>query len=154
MKTSAQGIAFIKLKEGITLVPKQDSGGYSIGYGHYVSNLSSLPSSISMAQADAYFSQDLATAENAVNQNMTSTALTQQQFDALVDYTYNRGTGAADLPSVNAQLASSGAAAVATTIRTSGLGCGKDGLKVRRNEEAALMTNTASVVGGKYQFPS
>ncbi|TKB97080.1 lysozyme [Pedobacter cryophilus] len=67
---------------------------YSIGYGHQIRpNESHLKTStITRAQADVLFEKDLIQYENAVNK--ASKPLSQNQFDALVSFAYNAGTGA------------------------------------------------------------
>lgn len=93
MKTSQNGINVIKQFEGCRLqaykaVPTEKC--YTIGYGHYGSDV--LPNmTITQAQADAFLAQDLAKYENSVN--ATGLKLNQNQFDALVSFTYNCGSG-------------------------------------------------------------
>lgn len=67
---------------------------YSIGYGHQIlpGEKYLLTTTLTKAQADAIFNKDLLTYEAAVNR--TKRALTQNQFDALVSFAYNAGTGA------------------------------------------------------------
>lgn len=67
---------------------------YSIGYGHQIlpGEKHLLTATLSKAQADAIFEKDLLKYETAVN--ATKRSLTQNQFDALVSFAYNAGTGA------------------------------------------------------------
>lgn len=64
---------------------------YTIGYGHYGADVQP-DQTITQAEADAMFSRDLKRYEDAVNNQ--GMLLTQAQFDALVDFAYNCGTGA------------------------------------------------------------
>ncbi len=96
MKISEQGVAFIKTQEGLRLTPYQDvAGNWTIGYGHLMSaeDLKKWPpgSVISQDTADAILLQDLLGAEKGVN-DLVQVSLTQSQFDALVDFTFNLGT--------------------------------------------------------------
>ena len=64
---------------------------YTIGYGHYGADVA-VDMTITQAEADRLFQQDLQRFEKAVND--LGMLLSQQQFDALVDFAYNCGTGA------------------------------------------------------------
>lgn len=93
MKTSKNGIELIKKFEGCRLTaykPVITEKYYTIGYGHYGADVKQ-GMKITHAQADAYLKADLVKFENSVNSlNLT---LTQNQFDALVSFTYNCGAG-------------------------------------------------------------
>lgn len=92
MTTSDSGIAFIKSFEGLKLTAYRDSGGVlTIGYGH-TGGLHEAET-ITEAQAEAFLAQDLIPAENAANAHV-KVPMTQNQFDALVDFTFNLGIGA------------------------------------------------------------
>lgn len=66
---------------------------WTIGYGHYGPDIYE-GMSITEAQANAYFEQDIKAYEKAVNDwnDEYSLKLTQNEFDALVSITYNFGT--------------------------------------------------------------
>lgn len=93
MNTSANGINLIKSFEGCKLKaykPVAAEPCYTIGYGHYGSDVR--PNMvISQAQAEAYLAQDLTKYEKSVNS--LGIALNQNQFDALVSFAYNCGSG-------------------------------------------------------------
>lgn len=90
MQISAIGLNLIKQFEGCHLTAYKDPIGIpTIGYGH--TKGVKLGQKITQAQADSYLKQDLATAEKAVN--ALKYTLNQNQFDALVSFTYNCGTG-------------------------------------------------------------
>lgn len=91
MKTSLTGIDLIKRFEGCRLsaykaVPTEQF--YTIGYGHYGADV--VPNmTITQAAADALLVKDLERFEYQVND--TGLSLNQNQFDALVSFTYNCG---------------------------------------------------------------
>ena len=91
-KISENGLALIKRFEGLRLTAYQDSVGvWPIGYGH-TSSVSE-GQTITQTQADAYLRADCANAEKAVNRYMAVYQWNQNQFDALVSFTYNCGAG-------------------------------------------------------------
>lgn len=89
---SKNGLALIRRFEGCRLTAYQDSSGvWTIGYGH-TSGVSK-GQTITQAQADAYLRTDCANAEKAVNRYMDTYHWNQNQFDALVSFTFNCGAG-------------------------------------------------------------
>lgn len=89
MKISEKGLNLIKQFEGCPLTAYKDPVGIpTIGYGHTKSV--KLGMKITQAQADAYLKQDIAIAEEAVN-NLPYD-LNINQFSALVSFTFNCGT--------------------------------------------------------------
>ena len=92
MKTSKNGIDFIKRHEGLELKAYQCSAGvWTIGYGH--TGGVKPGEMIAPAQAEAYLAADLAKYEAAVN-SAAIPGLNQNQFDALVSLAYNIGAAA------------------------------------------------------------
>jgi lysozyme len=92
MRTSEAGIEQIKAFEGFRTMPYKDTGGrLTVGYGHLIVPGDGLVegSPITMGQATSILRNDLQAAENCVNS--TGTALTQNEFDALVSFVYNLG---------------------------------------------------------------
>lgn len=84
------GLQLIESFEGLRLQSYQDSVGvWTIGYGHTMGVQSG--QTITQPQAEAFLQQDLATAEGAVN-NLGET-FTDNQFAALVSFTFNLGAG-------------------------------------------------------------
>lgn len=71
-------------------------GDYTIGYGHKITSQPEfsdyLGKTISRSEGEALFQRDLATAEDAVRRNVIQ-PLTQNQFDALVDFAFQAGEG-------------------------------------------------------------
>ena len=94
MKASGKIMDYIKSKEGCELTAYKLEGEtyYTIGYGHYGPDVSK-GQTITKAQADALFAQDLKNYEAAVNVYIDNyrISLNQNQFDALVSFTYNCG---------------------------------------------------------------
>src|SRR4051794_16225091 len=92
MQTSDAGIALIKEFEGFSAAPYKDGAGLmTIGYGHKIQP-GELFDRISDDTADALLRDDLQEAEDAVNRLVT-VALNQNQFDAMVSFTFNLGEG-------------------------------------------------------------
>lgn len=91
MTYSKQGLALTESFEGCRLTAYQDSTGrWTIGYGHtwmvYAGD------TCTAGQAETWLIGDVAWAERAVNRLVTA-QLTQGEFDALVDFTFNLGIG-------------------------------------------------------------
>ena len=90
MKTSPKGIALIKEFEGLRLKAYLCPGGvWTIGYGHTAGVKPGMV--ISEAQAEEYLKADLISFERYLNG--LGLALNQNQFDALISFIYNVGTG-------------------------------------------------------------
>lgn len=95
MKLSNNGLALIKSFEGVRLTAYKAVSTeqyYTIGYGHYGPDVKK-DMKITQSQADAYLKSDVARFEKAVNNNV-KVPINQNQFDALVSFTYNCGEGA------------------------------------------------------------
>lgn len=90
MKTSKNGIELIKQFEGLRLNSYQCSAGkWTIGYGHCSKDVKP-GMTINKVQAEEMLVHDLEIYEKAVNRNI-KVELNQNQFDALVSWTYNLG---------------------------------------------------------------
>ena len=90
MNISPKGIALIKEFEGLRLKAYLCPGGvWTIGYGHTASVKPGMV--ISEAQAEEYLKADLVRFERYLNG--LGLALNQNQFDALISFIYNAGTG-------------------------------------------------------------
>ena len=92
MKSSDKLIALIKEFEGFSPKAEYDYGQYSIGYGT-VCDPDDYPDGITETQADKLLREHLTKYEKRVNTFVAkySLSLKQQQFDALVSFTYNLG---------------------------------------------------------------
>jgi len=129
--TNQAGLELIESFEGLRLTSYQDSVGvWTIGYGH---TQGVQPGQIiTQQQAQAFLQQDLGVAEAAVNK--LGLTLTDNQFAALVSFTFNLGAG-----NLN-KLMSQGIAAAADRILLFDHAGGKvlPGLTRRRQAERAL----------------
>lgn len=93
MTISDAGVALVERHEGFRAQVYKDGAGYpTIGYGHRLKDGESFPNGITLEQGTELLKQDLQTAETAVN-TLVKVPLSQPQFDALVDFTYNVGAG-------------------------------------------------------------
>ena len=93
MKTSEKGKELIKSFEGVRLtaykcVPSEIY--YTIGYGHYGKDVTP-DMIISREEANNLFNKDIVKYEKCVNAYMDIYNFNQNQYDALVSFTYNCG---------------------------------------------------------------
>ena len=87
---SENGLILTEKSEGVMLTSYQDSGGvWTIGYGHTGPDVGP-DQSITREQAEQLLEQDLLSAEQTVNQYV-EVPLSQEEFDALVDFVFNVG---------------------------------------------------------------
>lgn len=90
MNTSSQGVSLIKSFEGCRLIAyKCPAGVWTIGYGHTAGVKEG--DTITQEQADDYLRNDLEKYEKAVLNYDAIYNFNQNQFDALVSFTYNCG---------------------------------------------------------------
>ncbi len=90
---SEEGLNFIKRKEGLKPEMYLDSAGHrTIGYGHRVlpNEIEEFRTSIDGNRALQLLARDVEWAEKAVRRSV-KVPLSQQQYDALVSFTYNIG---------------------------------------------------------------
>jgi GH24 family phage-related lysozyme (muramidase) len=93
MKVSQPGLEFIKNEEGCVLHVYNDQAGYpTIGVGHLIKPGGEF-TTLTESEALDLLAKDLKVAEDAV-QGSVRVPLSQNQFDALVSFTFNVGTGA------------------------------------------------------------
>lgn len=92
MKTSQNGINLIKQFEGCRLTAyKCPAGRWTIGYGH-TSGVKA-GQKITRKQAEQFLKSDLKQFEKGV-EKVVKVSLNQNQFDALISFSYNCGLGA------------------------------------------------------------
>jgi len=115
LKTSKNGLEFISRWEGVVLQPYMDVGGlWTIGIGHLITpydSFSTIPNEkvkallkskdrshpysellISREEALEFLARDIVDVETALNRDIR-VPLNQNQFDALVSFGFNCGTG-------------------------------------------------------------
>jgi lysozyme len=96
LATSGQGIALIKFFEGFAARPYLCPANYwTVGYGHVITHAEkgSFTAPLDESAATELLMRDLVRFEQAVRR-LVKVALNQQQFDALVSFTFNLGAGA------------------------------------------------------------
>lgn len=146
-KISANGLAFLKRKEGCKLTSYQDSGGvWTIGYGHTKTAKPGM--TISYQQAEMLLKQDIQFFERALSSNI-NTSLTQSMVDALISFTYNLGPGKASRTSqVGSLINNRQHLAAANSMLSYNTVKGKvsRGLTDRRNEERQLFLSQGTNV--------
>jgi spore coat assembly protein SafA len=151
---SAQGLDLIKGFEGLRLSAYQDSAGvWTIGYGHTAGVKPG--DRISAAQAEQFLRSDVQWAEDAVRKHV-KVPITQQQFDALVSFTFNLGAGALQKSTLLSKLNQGDyAGAQAEFGRWVNAGGQRlEGLVRRRAEEARLFGSSGPADGGAAPAPS
>lgn len=90
MKTSQRGIDLIKQFEGLRLTAYKCSAGvYTIGYGHTRGVKRGMK--ITEEEASAYLTADLRNSEKAVERYDVIYHWNQNEYDALVSFTFNCG---------------------------------------------------------------
>ena len=149
MELTKAGLELIKKYEGLRLTaykPVSTEKYWTIGYGHYGADVTQ-GMTITEAQAEAYLRSDVAKFEKYVN--ATGLLLNQNQFDALVSFTYNCGPG-----NLKKLIANRTLAEIADAIPLYNKGGGKvlPGLVKRRAEEQKLFNTGLSVASAKPTF--
>lgn len=93
MRFSDMGMELLKRSEGFRSHVYRDVAGFpTIGYGHRLLHPDSFSNGIDEPQAANLLASDVRDAEQAI-QRLVKVPLTQGQYDALVDFTFNLGTG-------------------------------------------------------------
>lgn len=93
MRTGEAGIALIKQFEGLELEAYKDIAGiWTIGYGHTGADVEP-GMRITEAEAERLLAQDLRPREARIGR-LIEVSLNQNEFDAIVCFTYNVGTEA------------------------------------------------------------
>lgn len=155
MNISQTGLELIKKYEGCRLKSyKCPAGVWTIGYGHTAGVKEG--QTITQAQAEQYLKEDMVKYEGYVEKYVSLT-LNQNQFDALVSFTYNCGAGNLQKLVKNRNHAQ---IAEALTLYNKATGKVLPGLVKRRAEEKALFlapcqsctgaTNSGYVIGKNY----
>lgn len=146
MTISDAGVALVEKHEGFRAQVYKDGAGYpTIGYGHRLTPGESFPNGVTLEQATELLKKDLQTAETAVN-TLVKTPLSQSQFDALVDFTYNVGAGNLEASTLLAELNKGDYSAVPGEFVKWVYAGGKiqPGLVARRQDEAKMWGTPAA----------
>lgn len=146
LSISNNGLTLIKKFEGCQLTAYKAVSTekyWTIGYGHYGSDVKQ-GQIITQAQADAFLKSDCASAEKAVN-SYTKYNWNQNQFDALVSFTFNCGSGNLKTLLNSGQRTISEISAKITAYNKAG-GKVLQGLVNRRNAEKELFDKPISSV--------
>lgn len=98
MQTSEQGLAFIAANEGLRLQTYLDTAGHpTIGVGHLITLVEkqsgAFDAGISQQQAMEMLRHDIVRTETAVAP-LVRVPLSQGQWDAIIDFAFNLGSGA------------------------------------------------------------
>jgi lysozyme len=150
MKASDLCLHFIAGQEGFRASAYFDVAGvWTVGYGHVVRHGD--PIDVTQDQALAILRHDMAAAESAVNADVR-VSLTQHQFDALVSFTFNAGTGALAISGLLVDLNKGDIQAAADQFlvwdhaRVAGQLVEVEGLKRRRTAERTMFLTPDAVV--------
>jgi lysozyme len=146
MQTSAAGLDLIKKSEGFRSNTYFDMAGFpTIGYGHRLDPHESFPDGVSESEAEVILRWDVRQAELEVSR-LTKVPLTQGQFDALIDFVFNLGSGRLASSTLLLDLnAGKYDAAAAELLRWDHSGDHEVGaLKLRRQAEYRLWNSAAA----------
>lgn len=93
LRTTEAGITFIKAVEGFVETPYWDYQQYSVGYGSRC-EAHEYPNGITEAEADVLLREMIGKIETTLDTFLekNGVALSDNQYDALVSFTYNTGT--------------------------------------------------------------
>jgi lysozyme len=95
MQLSNNGIELIRSFEGLSLKPYNDTRGYAtVGIGHLLhpSPVNENDKEITLEEAYELFRHDSQWAQDCVN-HLVDVTINQNQFDALVSFVFNVGSG-------------------------------------------------------------
>lgn len=132
------GLALVRASEGLRLEAYQDGAGiWTIGYGHTMNVHKG--DTISQERAEMLLEADLAEAESAVSR-LVKVPLTDNQFAALVCFTFNEGEGSLERSTMLRKLNEGGYGLVPACLKSWVFAGGKvqPGLVKRRAMEAEL----------------
>jgi lysozyme len=144
MQISNKGIQLIKHHEGVRNKPYRDCVGlWTVGVGHLIGDGKSLPESwnklFTTEEVDALLKQDLVRFERGV-QKLLPVPLTQNQFDALISFSFNLGLGVLQRSTLRQNILRKDFKGAAEEFLKYVRAGGKivKGLVTRRNDEKAL----------------
>lgn len=139
-EASETGLALIRLFEGLSLFRYKDAAGYdTIGFGHLIVPGERFNEPLMPHEADSLLKKDVKRIERGVNK-LVVVPLFQNQFDAIVSFTFNLGEGnlrkSTLLKRVNAERHDLVPAEFVKWVKAAGVIL--RGLVLRRNAEAEL----------------
>jgi len=148
MKTSINGLNLIKQFEGIKTSPYVDCvGKWTVGIGHLIGDGRSLPNEwnrvLTVNECYSLLAKDVTRFERGIERYI-SVPLTQNQFDALVCFSFNLGLGVLQRSQVRQKInRGDKTRAMQSWLKYNKAG-GKvnDGLDRRRKAEVALFTRS------------
>ena len=161
LKTSQNGLEFITKWEGCVLKPYKDVAGLrTIGVGHLIKSGENYPDGVSITKEQALeiLAKDVEHCEKSIYNNI-QVPLNQNQFDALVSFGFNCGTGVysssgvasalkiADYEAVPSKLEPWSKARVNGTMQT------VQGLLNRRKDEGRLFSEPVDPDEQVFEFP-
>jgi lysozyme len=98
MRTSDNGIKFIKHFEGVRYRPYRDVAGlWTVGVGHLIENGKQLPDAynkiFTSEEVDALLRKDLLRFEIGLSRLLPKLSFRQNEYDALISFVFNLGLG-------------------------------------------------------------
>lgn len=148
MRASEAGLNLIKHYEGYRTKPYRCSAGlWTIGYGHLINDGRVLPPDYNRVflkdEIDALLATDIKRFERGVSR-YCPVKLTQNQFDALVSFSFNLGLGVLQRSTVRQKINRGDIAGAGKVLLKYNKSSGKvtKGLVLRRNDEYALLMST------------
>jgi lysozyme len=157
LKTSSSGLELIAKWEGCILKPYKDIAGLrTIGIGHLIKSGENFPDGVSITREKALeiLSNDVKLCEDSIKKNI-KVPLTQNQFDALVSFGFNCGTGVYTNSGVSSAVNSGNFTAVPAKLeewskaKINGVSQTVQGLLNRRKHEGQVFStpdeNTTSI---------
>jgi len=145
MKTSQVGIDLIKHYEGYKTKPYRCPAGlYTVGYGHVINDGRVLPTDCNRVflkdEINALLIADLKRFERGVTM-YCPVQLTQNQFDALISFSFNLGLGTLQRSKVRQRINRNNIVGAGEVLLKYNTARGKvlKGLDLRRKDEYALL---------------
>lgn len=145
MKTSEVGLNLIKHYEGYKTKPYRCPAGlWTIGYGHVINDGRVLPANCNRvflkSEIDALLTTDLKRFERGVTM-YCPVQLTQNQFDALISFSFNLGLGTLQRSKVRQRINRHDIVGAGEVLLKYNTARGKvlKGLDLRRKDEYALL---------------
>lgn len=145
MRTSDNGIQFIKHFEGVRFKPYRDVAGlWTIGVGHLIESGKQLPDAYNKTftseEIDALLRKDLLRFEIGLSRLLPKLSFRQNEYDALISFVFNLGLGTLQRSTLRQSLLRGDKAQAAKQILKYCYAGGKviKGLQIRRLAEHNL----------------